>query len=140
DQAINLRVKTPTTARLIRLAVVVRKPLRGPVVPERVDLGHVLRRDHGADLKPLARRAAREGHREVHDQALDARPLDLPHPLPPRVRVSRNPRTALRFRRTWPTRFASPPENLIRDSLRSRAPMKLDEESRDAPEVSANQV
>src|SRR2546426_108253 len=70
---------TTASARLVRLAVVVREPLRGPIVSERVDLRHVLRRDDGADLEPLARRAAGECHREVHDQALDAGTLDLSH-------------------------------------------------------------
>src|SRR3990172_4134109 len=83
DERVHLAVHAAASARLVDAAVVVREAPCGPVVAEAVDLGHVLRRDHAADLEPLARRAAREGHREVHDQALEARPLDLPRRLAP---------------------------------------------------------
>src|SRR6266567_5169609 len=83
DESVRLRMDAAAGPLLIHLAIVVWEALRGPVVAEAVDLRHVFGRDDASNLESLACRAPRKGHREVHDQALQARSLDLPHECPP---------------------------------------------------------
>ncbi len=84
-------------AGLIRLAVFVGEALRGAVVAEAVDLGHVLGRHDTTKLGALAGGPSGEGHREVHDETLQARPLHLAHD-PPSGPSPPNPQGDLRLR------------------------------------------
>src|SRR3990170_1243205 len=109
DERVLLRVNAAAPPRLVRLAVVVREPFRGAIVSEPVNLRHVLRRDHTGELRPFARGAARQGHREVHDEGLDAGSFDLPHGNSARGNLWRD----LRFHEgresaTWPSSSAPP--------------------------------
>src|SRR6267143_6609788 len=70
---------TAAAARLVCLAVIMREASRGAIVSEPVDLRHVLRRDYTGELGALAGCSASQRHREVHDEALDARPFDCTH-------------------------------------------------------------
>src|SRR2546430_1071987 len=60
DEGVHLAVDAAAGSLLIRAAILVGQPLRGPVVSETVDLSHVFRRDHASNLEPLAGRSSGE--------------------------------------------------------------------------------